>query len=229
MIRNYLKTALRNLMRNPLYALINIIGLTIGITCSLLILIFIKHEFSFDRFHDKKDNLQRIVFETVTPEGRTITPQMTAPVGPAMVVAFPEVVQSTRFTSREDGYFSYQEKAYREEGLLYADSSLFEMFSFELLAGDPDTALTEPYSVVLGQETAMRIFGDKDPLGETVRWNNRDDLMVTGVVKAPPANSHLQFSSLISFSSRYQDRRYYMDWNGGMQYYHYLELVAGSR
>ena len=93
MIRNYLKTALRNLLRNPLYALINIIGLTIGITCSLLILIFIKHEFSFDRFHDKKANLQRIVFETVTPEGRTISPQMTAPVGPAMVEAFPEVVQ----------------------------------------------------------------------------------------------------------------------------------------
>jgi putative ABC transport system permease protein len=223
-----LKTGLRNLLRNPLYTLINIIGLTIGITCSLLILIFIKHEFSFDRFHDKRDNLQRIVFEMVTPEGRTISPQMTAPVGPAMVEAFPEVVRSTRFTSREDGYFSYQEKAYREEGLFYADSSLFDMFSFELLAGDPNTALTEPYSVVLGQETAMRIFGDKDPLGETVRWNNRDDLMVTGVVKAPPANSHLQFSSLISFSSRYEDRRYYMDWNGGMQYYHYLELVPGA-
>jgi putative ABC transport system permease protein len=228
MIRNYLKTGLRNLMRHPLYTLINIIGLTIGITCSLLILIFIKHEFSFDRFHDKKDNLQRIVFEMVTPERRTLSPQMTAPAGPAMVEAFPEVVRSTRFSCREDGYFSYEEKAYREEGLFYADSSLFDMFSFELLAGDPHTALTEPYSVVLGQETAMRIFGDKDPMGETVRWNNRDDLTVTGVVKEPPANSHLQFSSLISFSSRYQDRRYYMDWNGGMQYYHYLELLPGT-
>jgi len=225
MLRNYLKTALRNLLRNPLYTLINIVGLTIGITCSLLILIFIKHEFSFDRFHENKDNLHRVVFEMVTPEGRTISPQMTAPVGPYMVEAFPEVVRSVRFSFREDGYFSYQEKAYREEGLFYADSSLFQMFSFELLSGDPNTALAEPYSVVLSKETAMRIFGENDPLGETVRWNNRDDLIVTGVVKAPPANSHLQFSSLISFSSRYEDRRYYMDWNGGMQYYHYLELV----
>ncbi len=228
MLRNYLKTGLRNLLRNPLYTLINVIGLTIGITCSLLILIFIKHEFSFDRFHENKDNLQRIVFEMVTPEGGTSTPQMTAPVGPAMVETFPEVVRSTRFSARIDGYFSYQEKAYREEGLFYADSSLFEMFSFELLAGDPHTALTEPYSVVLSQETAMRIFGDKDPLGEMVRWNNRDDLLITGVVEAPPANSHLQFSSLISFSSRYEDRRHHMDWNGGMQYYHYVELVPGA-
>ncbi|KPL16028.1 MAG: hypothetical protein AMS26_06185 [Bacteroides sp. SM23_62] len=228
MLRNYLKTAIRNLMRNPLYTLINIFGLSIGITCSLLILIFIKHEFSFDRFHEKKDYLHRVVFEFVNPEGITMTPQMTAPVGPAMVEAFPEVVRSTRFSYREDGYFSYQGKAYREEGLYYADSSLFEMFSFELLAGNPNTALAAPYSVVLGEETAQRIFGDSDPIGEAIRWNNRDDLIITGVVKTPPANSHLQFSSLISFSSRYQDRRYYMDWNGGMQYYHYLELVPGA-
>ncbi len=228
MIRNYLKTASRNLLRNPLYTLINIFGLTIGITCSLVILIFIKHEFSFDRFHDKKDNLHRVVFEFVDPEGSTMSPQMTAPVGPAMVEAFPEVVRSTRFSNREDGYFSYQEKAFREEGLFYADSSLFQMFSFELIAGDPNTALADPFSVVLSQETALRIFGDKDPLGEMIRWNNRDDMIITGVVKAPPANSHLQFSSLISFSSRFQDRRYYMDWNGGMQYYHYLELVPGA-
>ena len=225
MIRNYLKTAIRNLLRNPMYMLINIFGLTIGITCSLMILIFIKHEFSFDRFHNKKDNLYRLVFELVTPEGSTTSPQMTAPVGPTMVEAFPEVVSSTRFSSREDGYFSYDEKVFREEGLFYADSSLFQMFSFELLSGDPNTALAKPYSVVLSEETARRIFGEKDPLGETIRWNNKDDLMITGVIKSPPANSHLQFSSLISFSSRYHDRRYYMDWNGGMQYYHYLELV----
>jgi putative ABC transport system permease protein len=228
MFRNYLKTALRNLLRNPLYTLINICGLTIGITCSLLILIYIKHEFSYDRFHQKKDQLQRLVFEFATPEGRTLSPQMTAPVGPAMVEAFPEVVRSTRFSNREDGYFTYQEKAYREEGLLYADSSLFRMFSFELLAGDPNTALAAPYSVVLGEETALRIFGENDPLGETIRWNNKDDLVITGVVKAPPANSHLQFSSLISFSSRYRDRRMHMDWNGGMQYHHYLELLPGT-
>ena len=201
MLRNYIKTALRNLLRNPLYALINVFGLTIGITCSLLILIFIKHEFSYEKFHAKKDNLYRLVFEFVDPEGSTVTPQMTAPVGPAMVEAFPEVVRSTRFSSREDGYFSFREKAYREEDLLYADSSLFEMFSFDLLAGDPATALAAPFSVVLSEETAKRIFGDANPLGETLRWNNRDELLVTGVVQSPPANSHLQFSSLISFSS----------------------------
>jgi putative ABC transport system permease protein len=228
MFRNYLKTAFRNLLRNPVYTLINILGLTIGITCSLLILIYIKHEFSYDRFHSKTNRLQRLVFEFATPDGSTTSPQMTAPVGPAMVEAFPEVVRCTRFSCREDGYLSYGNKVYREEGVFYADSSLFEMFSFDLLVGDPKTALAAPYSLVIGEETARRIFGNRNPLGETIRWNNRDDLVITGVVKAPPANSHLQFSSLISFSSRYQDKRLYMDWNGGMQYYHYLELAPGT-
>jgi putative ABC transport system permease protein len=228
MLRNYINTAIRYLLRNPIYAAINVFGLSIGITCALLILLFIKNEFSYDRFNVKRDHLYRLVFEFSDPEGETRSPQMTAPVGPDMVAEFPEVVRAVRFTHPEDGFFTFEGSTYPVEGIMYADSTLFHMFSFELLRGDPDRALATPYSLVIGQELARVMFGEEDPVGKTVRWNNRDELMITGIVKSPPANSHIRFSSLISFSSRYRDPRNYMDWNGGMQYYHYLELLPGA-
>ena len=228
MLRNYITTALRYLLWNPVYAAINVFGLSIGLTCALLILLFIKNEFSYDRFHGKKDHLYRLVFEFTDQEGEVRSPQMTAPVGPDMVKEFPEIIRAARFTRPENGFFSLDGSTYAVERVTYADSTLFRMFSFELTRGDPERALTEPYSLVLGEEMAANIFGEEDPIGKVLRWNNRDDLRVTGIVKSPPSNSHLQFSSLISFSSRYRDRRLYMDWNGGMQYYHYLELVPGA-
>ncbi len=228
MLRNYITTALRYLMRNPVYAGINVFGLSLGLTCALLILLFIKNEFSYDRFHEKKADIYRLVFEFSDPEGSVRSPQMTAPVGPDMAAEFPEVVRAVRFTRPEDGYFSYGESSYRVENVSYADSTIFRVFSFELLRGDPDRALTEPWSLVLSEELARRMFGEEDPLGKMVRWNNRDDLTITGVLKTPPSNSHISLGSLISFSSRYRDERLYMDWNGGMQYYHYLELLPGT-
>jgi len=227
MFRNYLKTAIRNLVRNPIYALINIFGLSIGITCSLLIIIFIKHEVSYDKFHHKKDDLYRLVFEFTDKDSRTVSPQMTAPPGPDMVIEFPEVVRATRTTSYRSGFFSMEDRNHRANHVLYADSSFFEMFSFNLVQGDPYKVLTDPYSIVINTQTAAEIFGEENPVGKTIRWNNRDDLTITGVVETPPVHSHLQFTSLISFSSLYQDPRLYMNWNGGMQYYHYVELTPG--
>ena len=228
MFRNYFITAIRNLLRNPIYALINIFGLSIGITCSLLILIFIKNEISYDKFHEKKDDLYRMVFEMVNPDSRIISPQMTAPPAPAMMEEFPEVEATTRITGYRNGYFTYQNKSYKSDGVIYADSLFFEMFSFHLILGDPGTALKEPFTLVLNEKTAKNIFGKENPIGKVLRWNNKDDLLITGVVKSPPENSHLQFTSLISFSSLYEDKRLYMDWNGGMQYYHYIELLPGT-
>lgn len=228
MIRNYIVIAIRNLLRNPVYALINIFGLSIGITCSLLILIFIKNEISYDRFHENKNELYRMIFEDVNPDGHTtISPQMTAPVSPDMMEEFPEVNAATRITGYRDGYFTFQNKSCKASNVIYADSLFFEMFSYELISGNPKTILKDPFTVVLDEETAKNIFGNEDPIGKIVRWNNKDNLMVQGIVKAPPVNSHLQFSSLISFSSLYKDDRLYMDWNGGVQYYHYIELVPG--
>jgi putative ABC transport system permease protein len=228
MIRNFIVIAIRNLLRNPVYALINIFGLSIGITCSLLILIFIKNEISYDKFHKNRNELYRMIFEWVNPNGSEISPQMTAPVAPDMMAEFPGVKEATRITGYYNGYFTYQNKSYKTENVIYADSLFFKMFSFKLMSGDPETILKEPFTVVLDEKTAQNIFGNEDPVGKIVRWNNKDDLMIRGIVKSPPANSHLQFSSLISFSSLYKDNRIHMDWNGGVQYYHYIELTPGT-
>lgn len=228
MLRNYLTTALRYLLRNPVFAAINVFGLSIGLTCAILILLFVKNEFSYDRFHEKRDHLYRLVFTFSNQEGESRGPQMTAPVGPDMVNEFPEVVRATRFSIPSGGSFSYQESAHDAGLVTYTDSTFFSMFSYELLRGDPATALAAPYSLVIGDESAQRMFGDEDPVGKVVRWNNQDELTITGVVKDPPPNSHIQFNSLISFSSRYRDKKLYMDWNGGMQYYHFLELLPGT-
>ena len=227
MFRNYVHTALRNLLRNPVYALINIFGLSIGIACSLLIMIFIKHEISYDKFHEKRDHLYRMIFELKSPDFEITSPQMTAPVTPDLAEEFPEVNHTTRITAYRQGFFNYHNIAYKAENVLYADSSFFEMFSYNLLLGNPETVLKEPFSLVLNEEMANHIFGDENPVGKIVRWNNRDDLVITGVVKSVPVNSHLQLTSLISFSSLYEDKRLHMDWNGGMQYYHYIELKPG--
>jgi len=228
MLRNYIVIAIRNLLKNPVYALINIFGLSIGITCSLLILIFVKNEISYDRFQNNKNELYRMVFEWANPNGSDISPQMTAPVAPDMMEEFPDVKAATRISGYRDGYFTYQNKSYKAENVIYTDSLFFKMFSFKLLSGDPETILKEPFTIVLDERTAQNIFGNEDPVGKIVRWNNKDDLMIKGIVKSPPANSHLQFSSLISFSSLYKDNRLHMDWNGGVQYYHYIELIPGT-
>ncbi len=228
MLRNYFTTAIRYLSKNPVYAGINIFGLSIGLTCALLILIFINNELSYDRFHDKKDNIYRLVFELST-KGREIhTPQMVAAVGPDMVTEFPEVVSAVRFTQPEEGFFGYDESTFNIEKLCYSDSNLFRMFSFELLSGDPDNCLAAPYSLVITEDLARKIFGDENPIGKMLRWNNRDDLTVTGVMKMPPSNSHINFNALISMSTHYRDNKHRMNWSGGMQYYHYLELLPGA-
>jgi putative ABC transport system permease protein len=231
MIRNFIVIAIRNLLRNPVYALINIFGLSIGITCSLLILLFIKNEISYDRFNKNRNELYRLVFENVNANANgstTISPQMTAPVAPDMMEEFPEVKAVTRITGYRDGYLTFQNKSYKAANVIYADSLFFEMFSYEIISGNPQTILKDPFTVVLNEETAKNIFGNEDPIGKIVKWNNKDNLMVQGIVRTPPINSHLQFSSLISFSSLYEDKRLYMDWNGGVQYYHYIELLPGA-
>jgi putative ABC transport system permease protein len=228
MLRNYVTTALRYLFRNPVYAGINVLGLSIGLTSAVLILLFVKHEFSFDRFHGKEGMLYRLVFEFSDQEGVTRSPQMTAPVGPDMVSTFPEVIRATRFTPAESGFLSYDGSVTQAEKVMYADSTLYSMFSFEFLNGDPEKALALPYSIVINRRLAGSIFGNENPIGKIIRWNNRDDLTVTGIIESPPSNSHLKFDALISFSTRYRDSRYFMVCNGWMQYYHYLELAPGA-
>lgn len=202
MIKHYLITALRNISRHRGYSIINMLGLTIGMAAFILILLYVRFQLSYDNFHEKSDRIYRVCLEGEISGEYLHAAVVSAPVGPAMAQKFPEVEAFCRLDkSSESIFFRYGEKALYEEGMLYADSSFFQVFSFRLLRGNPQTALSEPFSLVLSEQMAQRYFGDVDPLGKTIRMNNQHDFRITGVVENAPRNSHFSYEMIGSYTS----------------------------
>ena len=227
MLRDYVRMAVRNLMRQKTYSLINIFGLSVGIACAVLVLAFVAYELSFDRYHAGADRIFRVASERTSlgTENRFAT--VPAPVGPTMVSDFPEVVGSVRFSPTVRRAFSTGDKVFFQDGIFYADDSVFRVFSFELVRGNPETALEAPFTMVMTEETARKYFGDVDPLGKTVMWDNRFEYRVTGIVKAPPPNSHFTFTVLASFSTFIQYDARIGEWGGG-SFATYIKVGEGA-
>jgi putative ABC transport system permease protein len=201
MFKNYLKITYRSMIKNKFYSLINVFGLSFGIACCILIFAYIGYEFSFDRYHKNADNIYRIV-QKRTVEGRTQElPSSTGPMGPALVEEFPEVIDAARFMPTVIRSFIFEDRKFFQSGVFYADQSVFNIFSFELIEGDPKTALEAPFTMVVTEETAQKYFGDESPIGKTINWDNKFDYQITGVVKEPPPNSHFTFTCMASFST----------------------------
>lgn len=225
MFQNYLKITFRKLLNNKLFSLINIFGLSVGLAAVMLIFMFIRHELSYDRFHPEGDNIYRI--SVLTERGDIAEDDsyiFTPPIGPDMKHALPEVADYMRFSTNRTMNSSYDEKAFNIESIRYADSTLFNFFSFPLLKGDRNTALTAPYSVVLGERLAAKIFGNKNPLNEVIKLDDGQQYEVTGVIQDPPANSHIEFDALISFQTLFSQKDLHLGWDGGNQYITYLKL-----
>lgn len=225
MLGNYLKVALRNLVRFKLYAAINIAGLSIGLACVILISLFIKDELSFDRFHEKAGLIHRIYVE-FAGEGRGDPFAGTqAPLAPAMLAEFPEIARAVRFADRSEELVASKDRQFWEGGLMLADPDVFVTFTFPLSKGDPRTALEDPKSIVLSERMARKYFGDEDPLGQDLRIGDDPpaEYRVSGVMKDVPANSQLQFDFLISFANQ----RGNVGW-GQWNYTTYLELRPGA-
>ena len=215
MFKNYLKIAYRNLVKQKFYSVINIFGLSLGIASCILILSYIGYELSYDGYHTNADNIFRIVSKRTVSGQTSELARSPAPVGPTMVEELPEVRNAVRFSPTVKRVFAYQDKTFFEEGVLYADQSLFDVFSFEMIEGDPKTALEVPFTMVFTEKTAEKYFGDESPVGKIINWDNKFDYRVTGVVKDPPPNSHFTFSALASFATfiKYDPR--IGSWNGG--------------
>jgi putative ABC transport system permease protein len=202
MIRNYLKIAFRNLIKHKAYSAINITGLAIGIVCCMIILLYIGHELSYDKFHKNADQIYRIATK-IEFEGRIheIT-QSPAPMAPALIQDFPEVLNAVRiyrvFWHRN--FLRYKDKLFYEDCFFYADPSFFEIFTFPLIQGNSETALKEPNSLVLTEKAARKYFGEDNPLEKILTLNNKEDYKVTGVLKNIPQNSHFKFDFLASLS-----------------------------
>jgi putative ABC transport system permease protein len=228
MIGNYFKTAFRNLLKNKSVSFINIAGLAIGLAGCITILAYIGYELSFDRFHANAGRIYRGVVKVTSESEWETTPQMVAAVGPSLTEDFPEIEKTVRFREPEDRYLAYDNRSYFVENVLYSDSTLFDLFSFRLLQGNPGQALEAPFSVVLSEQTARKIFGTENALGKSVLLDNKELLTVTGIIEDAPGNSHIQYKAFISFSSLYQDKSMHLDWNGGWAYYTYLLVSPGT-
>jgi putative ABC transport system permease protein len=229
MFANYLKIAYRNLLKYKAYTLTNIIGLAVGIAATICILLYIQFELSYDNFHEKAGSIYRVSVVS-KKEGKVEgdSPAFTPPIGPAMKKDFPEVENFVRLSTRRVAYLSSDERAFKIDGIRHADSTLSGIFSFEWLAGNPKQALANPYAIVLTPPIAERLFGNENPLNKVIKLDNRDSYQITGIIKAPPANSHIQFNALISFVTLYKDPNRFMDWDGGNQYITYVKLADNA-
>ena len=204
MIKNYFKVAIRNLIKQKIYAVINILGLTIGIACCLLILLYVQDELSYDRYHEHANRIYRVAGDINFGGHHWELAVAPTPMAQALVNDFPEVVSAVRF--REQGSFLVrrgQEDNIKETRVIFADSSLFQVFTIPLLQGDASSALKEPNTLVISESTAHKYFADEMQAGEsildqTITLDNDTDYKITGVYEDIPSNSHFHFDLILS-------------------------------
>src|SRR6185295_2085940 len=206
MFKNYLKTAFRNLRRNKSYAIINVLGLTIGIAASLLIFLVIQYETSFDNFHKKKDSIYRLGTEFHTQDGVGYSDGVSFPVGATLRIDFAQIKEVASIFRNGDQVSIEQRngqlKKLNEPNFYYAEPEFFKMFDFGWLAGSPQTSLKDPHSAALTQATAGKYFGDwKSALGKTFKYNNKALYKVTGILKDPPPNTDFPLAVVVSYSA----------------------------
>lgn len=225
MFEHFFRNTYRIFSRNSIYTLINLIGLSVGLTAVILILMYVTHELSYDRFHKKGRNtfLINMIYHTqnYSDDGFTIP----AAIGPSLYENFPEVLSFNRFRSPTGAYFTLDDRIHQFENVSWTDSTFFNDFSFTLIRGNPKTALATPYSLVLTEKSAGIIFGDQDPMGKVVRLNNAEQYVVTGIAENPPTNTSFRFDALLSFVTLYEDKSLHMGWDGGNQYYNFITVA----
>ena len=213
MFKNYIKIAWRNIKRQKGYSIINIAGLALGMACAILIIFYIHHELSFDRFHENADRIYRVVIDATIKQDRIVVPAAQMAFGPTVAKDFPEVAAAVRVQTRSKTMVKYADRSFYEKGLLYADASFFDVFTFPLVAGNPKTALARANTVVLTERMAKKYFLGENAVGKFLRFNDEADFAVTGVMKDVPANSHLQFDALVSLETRFgSNPRLKEDW-----------------
>ncbi|HEX4850455.1 MAG TPA: ABC transporter permease, partial [Puia sp.] len=201
MLKNYLLLAFKNFRKQKLFSLINVLGLTVGITCCLMIFLFIMNEFSYDRFHKNGKDIYRI-YRTANTNGelRNI-PWVAPPYGPALANDYPDAVRSETRVQPDNDLIRYGTVSFNEKNIYLVDSNFFTFFSFRLLKGNPLTVLNDPLSIVMTEKTAKKYFGNEDPIGKVVDFNEKLRLKVTGIAENVPSNSHLDFDMVVPLSN----------------------------
>jgi len=230
MFKNYMKIAFRNIKRYRSYSFLNIAGLSVGMACFILIMLFVQYELSYDDFHEKADRIYRAQLKINEQYNSVIT---YGPLAQVLVSEFPEVVDAVRI-EHEDEYITalkHENTSFYERGF-FVDGNFFRLFTYDLIKGDFQTALADPFSIVITEKLARKYFGDEEAVGKTltVIEEGSYDVKITGIIKNVPKNSHLQFDFLISLASLKElsdDENYGQEWSGS-DFLTYIELKSGT-
>ena len=196
MFKNYFLVTVRNLKKNSTYSLINIIGLAVGMTAFILIVVYVQYELSFDKHFENSERIYRVV-----REGRAFTP---SPLGAALNEGIPEVELAARFIRRDETLVSLEQNNFLENEFYWADPETFEIFSIPFISGNPKTALTDPFAIVLSQRTAIKYFGRTDPMGKTITVSENFEFTVSGVFRDMPDNSHFIMDVVVPYETFFQ-------------------------
>nr|NQU92612.1 ABC transporter permease [Bacteroidota bacterium] len=229
MLKNYFKTAIRNLIRNKLFSFINILGLAIGLAASILMLLYVSHELNYDKFHKDYGRIYRIAVEGQMSGDFFDVAVTPAPLAPFLKWSFPEVESTVRMDNvNQQSLFTSGDNRFYETDVLFADSAFFSIFDFNPIVGDLQHALDEPFSIVLTNSVAGKYFGKENPVGKVLKINDEHQFKVTAVLEDVPTNSHLKFRILLSWSSREaMGPQYHDDW-GSLGFYSYVKLANNA-
>ena len=233
MLKNYLKISLRNLQRHKGYSSINIAGLAVGLACCVLMLLYIRHELSYDRHYEKGDRIYRIVSEEHSEDGVRRGARSPVPLGPMLKQTYPEAEDFIRFWRAFQPVLRYENQVFREQGGLYfTDPGVFDVFSLDLLEGDPQTALVAPGTIVLTASMAHKYFGEDDAMGKVLDYEGfpgRSDSLhftVTGILPDLPEHTHLAFDALASLEGIETEKDNFGSWKPIWTYVLLPEHVA---
>ena len=224
MFANYFKIALRTLAKHKGYAFINIAGLAVGMACCLLILLYVQHELSYDRYHEKADHLYRVTFFGTFGGDHLHSAAVAAPTAEALANDYPDVLHGTRLytPNPQRSRLRHGDQSFVETRVVFADAGLFDVFTIPLLKGDPRTALAEPNTMVISEAMAQKYFGDDAPLGKTLTLNAAMDYTVTGVFEEIPGNTHFHYDFFASLTTLDESR--HPGWLNNMAFRTYLVL-----
>jgi putative ABC transport system permease protein len=195
MIKNLIKTAVRHILKHFGYSILNILGLTLGVTSALFLIIYIADEISYDRYHEKADRIYRVSSTIKEPDDQFTWIVAQIPFGPQVVKDYPEVQSSVRFLNMPRALYKFEDKEFNEENFYYVDSTLFDIFTYKVIKGEVKSALLSPKKIILTEKIANKYFGKSDPIGKTLTTGT-DTYEVTGVIQDVPTNSHFRFDAV---------------------------------
>ena len=201
------KVGLRILKRRKFYSSINILGLAVGIACILLISMYVVDELSFDGYHENADRIYRVVSWGKKGEEISQKAAVGAAVAKTLIQNYPEVENAVRFRQINGCTLNYKDKNFVENKIIFSDQEILDVFTIPVLAGKPQTALREPYTLILSENTASRYFGSEYPVGKVIKLNNLVDYVVTGVFKEMPRNSHFHFDVILSMEGLKESKK----------------------